>query len=443
MSKRWIYFWQWKCSIVARVFQRMDQWSKTTSHQKRDSDNLWHGELRSNRGSWLDKFFFMDTHEMGESFFFIFFILTFFTKTVGDLSVREREDAPKSDISPVPVSELVDDRSGKPVWRSWERFRKLQEFRENLVDHEIPLQGGSHASSSNEASLELTTKWREDLALHNLYTQTKIARSVYGPRLQGPHAEDGRDRLGQSWFGQSWFGQSVVLAIVPILAKANFGQSQFWPIQFWPIQFWPKPILVIQFWPIQFWPIQFGPIHFFGQYFWCHGGGPEGWGPRRVGSSKCGAPKLWGPEVVGPRSCEGPKLWGPEGWGPERWEPKISRFFFFPLPPQFFVLFCLSGCLLVEFWWCLKRRCAQMCTFGVLRLSCASPGGKLRAPNPSGPPFFLVPTLLVPTLRGPTLRGPTFSRFGPPHPSGLHPRGSTLLGGAQKGGAPMGKTPKH
>ena len=28
----------------------------------------------------------------------------------------------------------------------------LQEFRENLVDDEIPLQGGSHASSSHEAS---------------------------------------------------------------------------------------------------------------------------------------------------------------------------------------------------------------------------------------------------------------------------------------------------
>ena len=34
--------------------------------------------------------------------------------TVGDLSVREREDVTNSDISPVPVSELVDDRSGKP-----------------------------------------------------------------------------------------------------------------------------------------------------------------------------------------------------------------------------------------------------------------------------------------------------------------------------------------
>ena len=34
--------------------------------------------------------------------------------TVDEIPVREREDAPDSDISPVPVPELVDDRSGKP-----------------------------------------------------------------------------------------------------------------------------------------------------------------------------------------------------------------------------------------------------------------------------------------------------------------------------------------
>ena len=34
--------------------------------------------------------------------------------TVDEIPVREREDAPNSDISPVPVSELVDDRSGRP-----------------------------------------------------------------------------------------------------------------------------------------------------------------------------------------------------------------------------------------------------------------------------------------------------------------------------------------
>ena len=46
----------------------------------------------------------------------------------------------------------------------------LQEFRENLVDDEIPLQGGSHASSSHEVSLEPTTKRREDFGKHSVYT---------------------------------------------------------------------------------------------------------------------------------------------------------------------------------------------------------------------------------------------------------------------------------
>ena len=39
---------------------------------------------------------------------------SFSLPSVVEISVREREDAPNSDISSVPVSELVDDRSGKP-----------------------------------------------------------------------------------------------------------------------------------------------------------------------------------------------------------------------------------------------------------------------------------------------------------------------------------------
>ena len=95
--------------------------------------------------------------------------------TVGEIQVREREDATDSDISPVPVSELVDDRTVKLVENQANEIPKpnkkettierrnqcgdseipewLQEFRENLVDDEIPLHGGSHASSSHEASL--------------------------------------------------------------------------------------------------------------------------------------------------------------------------------------------------------------------------------------------------------------------------------------------------
>ena len=80
----------------------------------------------------------------------------------------------------------------------------LQEFSENLVDDEIPLQGGSHANSSHEVSLEPTTKRREDLGKHSVYThfpenrnceicqRTNIARAPCRRRNGGavPRAEN-------------------------------------------------------------------------------------------------------------------------------------------------------------------------------------------------------------------------------------------------------------
>ena len=80
---------------------------------------------------------------------------------------------------------LCSNNSEIPEW--------LQEFRENLVDDEIPLQGGSRASSSHDTSLEPITRRREDLGKHNVHThslKTEIARSASGPKLQGHHAED-------------------------------------------------------------------------------------------------------------------------------------------------------------------------------------------------------------------------------------------------------------
>ena len=111
--------------------------------------------------------------------------------TVSEIQIQEREDENNSDISPVQVSNSVDDRSEQldetqannhpktnkkettiergnslnseiPEW--------LQEFTENLVDDEILIHGGSHASSSHEASLEPTLKRREDLGKHNVHT---------------------------------------------------------------------------------------------------------------------------------------------------------------------------------------------------------------------------------------------------------------------------------
>ena len=46
----------------------------------------------------------------------------------------------------------------------------LQEFRENLVDDRVPEHRDSHASSSHEKSLEPTSKRREDLGKHSVYT---------------------------------------------------------------------------------------------------------------------------------------------------------------------------------------------------------------------------------------------------------------------------------
>ena len=119
--------------------------------------------------------------------------------TVDEISVREREDAPDSDISPVQVLNSVDDRSGQPDETTRgnplnsEIPEWLQEFRENLVDDEIPVHQNSHASSSHEVSLEQTTRdvriWVSTVFIL-ISLKTKIARSVKGPKLQGPHAED-------------------------------------------------------------------------------------------------------------------------------------------------------------------------------------------------------------------------------------------------------------
>ena len=46
----------------------------------------------------------------------------------------------------------------------------LQEFKENMVDDEVPEYGDSHVSSSHEVSLEPTFKRREVLCKHSVDT---------------------------------------------------------------------------------------------------------------------------------------------------------------------------------------------------------------------------------------------------------------------------------
>ena len=77
------------------------------------------------------------------------------------------------------------------------------------MDDEIPLQGGSHASSSHEPSLEPTSKRSEDFGKHSVYThflkdrnweicqRTKITRALCRRRNDGavPRAENFGDLI--------------------------------------------------------------------------------------------------------------------------------------------------------------------------------------------------------------------------------------------------------
>ena len=124
--------------------------------------------------------------------------------TESEIKTREREDRSESDISPVTVSTTVDERSGRPDIDQANKNLKpdkkgpqkergdtllrergdplfadpgrasseipewLQEFKENLVDDEIPEHGDSHASSSHDLSSEPISKRREDLCKHSV-----------------------------------------------------------------------------------------------------------------------------------------------------------------------------------------------------------------------------------------------------------------------------------
>ena len=104
--------------------------------------------------------------------------------TVSEIQIREREDGINSDTSPVQVSTSVDETQANKIQNTIKKKTTiergnpsdseipewLQEFRKNLVDDQIPVHGDSDASSSHEASLEPTSKRREDLGKHSVYT---------------------------------------------------------------------------------------------------------------------------------------------------------------------------------------------------------------------------------------------------------------------------------
>ena len=110
------------------------------------------------------------------------------TKSIKPQKLKKREPQKERE------DPLLKER-GDPLYS--EILEWLQEFRENLVDDEIPEHGDSHANSSHERSLEFTPMRSEDLGKRSVYThfpkdrnceicqRTKITRAPCRRRIGG------------------------------------------------------------------------------------------------------------------------------------------------------------------------------------------------------------------------------------------------------------------
>ena len=127
---------------------------------------------------------------------------------------------------------------------------------------------------------------------------------------------------------------------------AAFGQTEFDQYHIWPN-------LTGRIWPDRIWPIFFG----------------VGWWGVRCGGAVGVLLGCWVGRAVGGLGLRKARRVG---------GPKFRAFLISPAA-KFVLFFPLWGSS-AEFWWCLKRRGAQMCAFGVLWLSYEAPA----APKPPG-----------------------------------------------------------
>ena len=138
---------------------RMDQWSKTTvvimtmSHQKRCSDTMYHGELRTNRGpGFIDDFFFVKLIGITTAGKYK---VNLFQHQL-NMRVQMSKYGPTCCLTQPktqnPIKMRITSRFGSPPSSS-EIPGWLQEFREHLVDESVPQPHESHASSIHEPSL--------------------------------------------------------------------------------------------------------------------------------------------------------------------------------------------------------------------------------------------------------------------------------------------------
>ena len=221
-----------------RVFLRMDQWSKTTSHQKLYSNTMQHGELRSDRGSRLVSEFFLqisifnfdDTFKTGEALFYIFFKLIYFTN---HNCVKRQWDSStgRSEWDRFPSSTCVKftcwtNRTEQPVVETKITVQNgatsdlpewLQELRENLVDDRVPQRRDSHASSSHEPSLEPPPTRSVDLGKHSVYTHFPKDRNCEICQRTKINRAPCRRRIGGAVLRPEFFGD-LITAVHKVLS---------------------------------------------------------------------------------------------------------------------------------------------------------------------------------------------------------------------------------
>ena len=113
--------------------------------------------------------------------------------TIDEISVREREDESNHDISPEPVSALVDDRTGEPVvtilrsgngctnsGKNW----WMMKFHYSESVTPVLLMKLLQSRLQRDVVIWVSTVFRL------IFPKTEIARSASGPKLQGLRAED-------------------------------------------------------------------------------------------------------------------------------------------------------------------------------------------------------------------------------------------------------------
>ena len=144
-------------------------------------------------------------------------------------------------VKPKPITQQKPNKKETAIERDDPLYSEipewLQEFREKLVDDEIPVQGDSHASSSHEASSEPTFKRREDLGEHSIDTHFPKDRNCKICKRTKITRASCRRRIGIVVLGAENFGDLITADhkfLREIVNLETITDMQSW-CRIWPL----------------------------------------------------------------------------------------------------------------------------------------------------------------------------------------------------------------